>query len=74
MTNWLAIINEAIFILSEGAVLLLLWLIWRSSVKQTSQSMQALIEVARQDSLSAKQAVESVRTLAAIVQNEQAKQ
>lgn len=71
--NWLTIITTIISYLWLFAVLVLLWLIWRNSEKQTNKSMQALIEVARQDSESARQAVETTRILAAVVQNEQAK-
>lgn len=72
MANVLAIVNEIFDICWLLALLTFLILIWRSSEKRR-QMETALIEIARQDSLSAKQAVESVRTLAAIVQNEQAK-
>ena len=72
--NWLSIFTSVFDIFWLSAVLVLLWLIWRNSEKQTNKSMAALIEVAKQDAESARQAVESVRVLAAIVQNEQAKQ
>ncbi len=71
--NWLMLITVIFDICWLSAVLILLWLIWRTSVKQTNESMAALIAVAKQDAENARQAVESVRTLAAIVQNEQAK-
>lgn len=71
--NWLQIIQTIFNICWLSAVLLLLWLIWRNSVKQTNASMAALIDVAKQDAENARQAVEAARILAAIVQNEQAK-
>lgn len=71
--NWLQIIQTIFDIVWLSAVLLLLWLIWRNSVKQTNASMAALIDVAKQDAENARQAVEAARILAAIVQNEQAK-
>lgn len=69
----LTVITAIFDVLWLSAVLLLLFLIWRNSVKQTNVSMQALIDVAKQDAESVRQVVETTRTLAAIVQNEQAK-
>lgn len=74
--NWLVIINQIFDILWLIAVLALLWAIWRSSQKRLEhvQVMEKmLVEVAMKDAESARQAVESTRTLAAVVQNEQAK-
>lgn len=70
--NWLQIIQVIFDIVWLSAVLVLLWLIWRNSVKQTNAAMLALIDVAKQDAENARQAVEATRILAAIVQNEQA--
>jgi hypothetical protein len=74
--NWLAIVNEGFDIAWLIAVLALLWVIWRSSehrLKHVRAMEKVLIDVAMKDAENARQAVEAVRTLAAIVQNEQAK-
>lgn len=74
--NWLAIINEIFDIVWLLAVLALLWLIWRSSERRhdhATKMEQTIVEIGAKDAESARIAVESVRTLAAIVQNEQAK-
>jgi hypothetical protein len=58
------------------AVLGLLIAIWRSSearLRHAERMEATLIEVATKDAENARQAVESVRMLAAIIQNEQAK-
>lgn len=58
------------------ALLIVLILIWRSSERRerhTQAMTTALIDVARQNASSAQIVAEAVRTLAAIVQNEQAK-
>lgn len=58
------------------ALLVVLVLIWRSSERRerhTQAMTTALIEVARQNAGSARIVAEAVRTLAGIVQNEQAK-
>lgn len=74
--NWLAIINEIFDIGWLIAVLVFLILIWRSSenrLRHIINMESTMFDVARQDAESARQAVEAVRTLAAVVQNEQAK-
>lgn len=74
--NALVIINELFDIGWLIALLVLLILIWRSSENRLTHARTleaALIEVAKQDAENARQAVESVRMLAAIVQNQQAK-
>jgi hypothetical protein len=74
--NWLTIITTIISYLWLFAVLFFLWLIWRSSEHrlQHVQAMEkTLVDVATKDAESARQAVETTRILAAIVQNEQAK-
>ncbi|MGH2478161.1 MAG: hypothetical protein ACRDHW_00680 [Ktedonobacteraceae bacterium] len=74
--NWLTIITTTFNYLYLLTLLLLLWLIWRSSEKRAQHVQHmgmALVEVAKQDAESARQAVEATRILAAIVQNEQAK-
>lgn len=58
------------------ALLVVLILIWRSSERRerhTQAMTAALIDVARQNASSAQIVAEAVRTLAAIVQNQQAK-
>lgn len=75
--NWLAIINELFSIGFLVALLIFLVLIWRSSERreQHVQNMTlAFTEVARQNAESARIVAEAVRSLAAIVQNEQAQQ
>jgi hypothetical protein len=57
-------------------MLVLLWAIWRSSqarLHHVQVMEKTLVDVAMKDAESARQAVEATRTLAAIVQNEQAK-
>jgi Na+-transporting methylmalonyl-CoA/oxaloacetate decarboxylase gamma subunit len=73
--NWLAIFNELFDILFLLALIALLWAIWRSSerrLKHTESMERTLVEVATKDAESARQAVETVRILAAIIQNQQA--
>lgn len=73
--NALAIFNELFDILFLLALLALLWAIWRSSERRTkhTESMErTLVDVATKDAESARQAVETVRVLAAIIQNQQA--
>jgi len=74
--SWLAIFNEIfdiVFLLSMLVLLVLIWLSSRRRERDTQAMNTALIEVARQNSESARIVAEAVRTLAAIVQNEQAK-
>ena len=74
--SWLAIFNEIfdiVFLLSLLVLLVLIWLSSRRRERDTQAMNTALIEVARQNSESARIVAEAVRTLAAIVQNEQAK-
>lgn len=71
--NWLDIIINVFYAIWAIALLVILWLNLLNNAKKTNNSMQALIDVAKQDSESARQAVEAVRILAAIVQNEQAR-
>jgi hypothetical protein len=74
--NGLALFNELFdiaFLLSLFVLLLLIWLSSRRREKDTHTVNTALIEVARQNAESARIVAEAVRTLAAIVQNEQAK-
>lgn len=74
--SWLALFNELFdiaFLLSLFVLLLLIWLSSRRREKDTHTVNTALIEVARQNAESARIVAEAVRTLAAIVQNEQAK-
>lgn len=74
--NWLTLINEIFDIGWLIAVLALLFLIWRSSERRHDHAVRmehAIVEIGAKDAESARQAVEAVRTLAAIVQNEQAK-
>ncbi len=74
--NWLAIINEIFDIGWLIAVLILLFLIWRSSERRHDHAQkmeQTIVEIGMKDAESARQAVEAARTLAAVVQNEQAK-
>lgn len=74
--NALAVITAVFDILWLVAILILLILIWRSSENRLTHARTletALVEVAKQDAENARQAVESVRMLAAILQNEQAK-
>lgn len=74
--NWLTIINEIFDIGWLLAVLVFLILIWRSSEHRLQHVVtmeNTMLEVARQDAESARQAVEATRILAAVVQNEQAK-
>jgi hypothetical protein len=75
MANALAIFNEIFDILFLLALIALLWAIWRSSerrLKHTESMERTLVDVATKDAESARQAVETTRILAAIVQNEQA--
>jgi hypothetical protein len=75
MANWLAVFNEVFFILVFLAFLALLYAIWQSSERRTKhvESMErTLVDVATKDAESARQAVETTRILAAIIQNEQA--
>lgn len=73
--NWLTILNELFDVGWLIALLVFLILIWRSSERRENH-MQSLMsvftEVARQNAESARIVAEAVRTLAAIVQNEQA--
>lgn len=74
--NWLAILNEVFDIAWLLALLLFLILIWRSSELRRNQAEQmekTVLDVAKQDADSARQAVEATRTLAAVLQNEQAR-
>lgn len=74
--NWIQAFNEIFFILVFLALIALLWAIWRSSqqrLKHVQVMERTLVDVATKDAESARQAVEAARTLAAIVQNEQAK-
>lgn len=74
--NWFTITNEIFSVLWLLALLTFLILIWRSSHRREmqQQTMTAtLIDVARQNAESARIVAEAVRTLAAIVQNEQAR-
>lgn len=73
MPLWLSLVTTIFNICWLSAALTLLWLIWRNGVKQTNASMAALIAVAKQDAENARQAVETGRILAAIIQNEQAR-
>lgn len=73
--TWLQLFNELFdvaFLLSLIALLALIWLSSRRREKDTQMMNTALIEVARQNADSARIVAEAVRTLAAIVQNEQA--
>lgn len=71
--NWLEIIVNVFYILWAIALLVLLWLILRNAMSRTQKTEQTLIDVAMKDAESARIVAEAVRTLAAIVQNEQAK-
>jgi len=74
--NALAVFNEIFLVVVFLSVVVLLWAIWQSSEQRTKhvEAMErTLVEVATKDAESAQQAVEAVRILAAIVQNEQAK-
>lgn len=71
----LAIFNEIFLVLVLLGVIALLWAIWQSSERRTThiEAMErTLVEVATKDAESARQAVETTRILAAIVQNQQA--
>ena len=74
--NWLAIINEVFSVAWLVAVLVFLVLIWRSSERRLrhAEAMEkTIIDVAAKDAENARQAVETTRILASIIQNEQAK-
>ena len=74
--NWLTAFNEIFFILIFLAIIALLWAVWISSQRRLHHvevMEKTLVDVSRQDAESARMAVEAVRTLAAVVQNEQAK-
>lgn len=74
--NWIAIINEVFDICWLLAMLWLLFLIWRSSERRLEHIVNmesTMFEVARKDAESARESVETTRTLAAALLNEQAK-
>lgn len=75
--TWLAIINEIFDILWLSGVLVLLWQIWRNSIKRTAKAQQALIDLAMRDSESARISADAAHTIAdsihaliAIIQSE----
>lgn len=73
--NWIEIVNELFDIGWLIALLIFLVLIWRSGERREKHMhamMTTFTEVARQNAESARIVAEAVRTLAAIVQNEQA--
>lgn len=74
--NGLTVFNEIFFVLIFLTMVALLFAIWISSQRRLHhvQVMEkTLVEVSAKDAESARMAVEAVRTLAAVVQNEQAK-
>lgn len=72
----IAIINEIFDVGWLLALLILLILIWRSGERREKHAQSVamtLIDVSSQNAESARIVAEAVRTLAAVVQNEQAK-
>ena len=72
----LVVFNEIFFVFIFLAVVALLWAIWISSQRRLHHvevMEKTLVDVSKQDAESARITAEAVRTLAAIVQNEQAK-
>lgn len=73
--NWVALINELFDIGWLLALLILLILIWRTGERREKHAQSVvtiLIGVSRQNAESARIVAEAVRTLASVVQNEQA--
>lgn len=73
--NWISIINEIFdigWLLAMLVFLILIWLSGERREKHMHAMMTTFTDVARQNAESARIVAEAVRTLAAIVQNEQA--
>lgn len=74
--NWITLINELFDIGWLVALLVFLILIWRSGERREDHMhsiVSTQVDVTRQNAESARVVAEAVRTLAAIVQNQQAK-
>lgn len=74
--SWITLINEIFDIGWLAALLVFLILIWRSSERREDHMhtiVATQVDVTRQNAESARIVAEAVRTLAAIVQNQQAK-
>lgn len=56
--NWLTIAVQIFDVFWLAAVLVLLWLIWRSSTRHIHKMESTLVEVAMMDAQSARKAVE----------------